>query len=188
MFLRVGIELVIVAAGTLDGGAGERVQRVADHLIAINMARHASVDFAFRYLHVPDEIPRAGGNEAEPQNAVRRVGKEGVAGNLFLHKPRVRFVFVERADDIVAVRPGVGPELVLVVSASVRVLHHIKPVPTPALAVARAGEQAIGQGCDRFVAIGFGRLVECRNLRRRRRQAGEIKGHAPDQRAVVRLG
>ena len=185
MLLRVRIEFVIVAARTLDGGTGESVERVAHHFIAINVARDAAVDLGFRNFNVPDEIPRAGGNEAKPKDAVGRAGKERIAGNLFLHKPGVRFVFVERTNNVIAIRPGVGPELVLVIPAGVGVLHHIEPVSAPAFAVARAGEQSIGQCGDGLIAIGFRRRFKRRDLRGRGRQAGEVKGHAPDQRAVI---
>ena len=187
MLLRVRIEFVIVAARALDGGTGERVERVAHHFIAINVARDAAVDLGFRNFNVPDEIPRAGGNEAKPKYAVGRAGEKRIAGNLFLHKPCVRFVFVERTNNVIAIRPGVGPELVLVVPAGVGVLHHIEPVSAPAFAVAWAGEQSIGQRGDGLIAIGFRRRFKRRDLRWRGRQAGEVKGHASDQRAVIRL-
>ena len=95
MLLRVRIEFVIVAARALDGGTGESVERVAHHFIAINVARDAAVDLGFRNFNVPDEIPRAGGNEAKPKDAVGRAGEERIAGNLFLHKPGVWFIFIE---------------------------------------------------------------------------------------------
>ena len=95
MLLRVRIEFVIVAARTLDGGTGEGIERVAHHFIAINVSRDAAVDLGFRNFNVPDEIPRAGGNEAKPENAVGCARKKRIAGNLFLHKPGVWFIFIE---------------------------------------------------------------------------------------------
>ena len=188
MLLRVGIEFVIVAARALDGGTGEGVERVAHHFIPINVAGDAAINLTLRYFDMPDKIPRTGGNEAKPKNAVGRAGEERIAGNLFLDEPRVRFVFVERTNNIIAIRPGVGPQLVLVVPAGVGVLHHIEPVPAPAFAVARAGEQSVGQCGDGLITIGFRRLFKRRNLRGSGRQAGEVEGHAPDQGEGIGLG
>ena len=58
-----------------------------------------------------------------------------IAGELLLHEAPIRLVLVERADHIVAVRPGVVAGFVLVVSMSLAVVNDIQPVPRPALAV-----------------------------------------------------
>ncbi len=74
-----------------------------------------------------------------------RAGEEHVAGDLLLHEPGVRLVRVERADDVVAVRPGVRPRLVLVVAVRLAVVDHVEPVPRPPLAVLRRREQLVDQ-------------------------------------------
>ena len=78
----------------------------------------------------------------------RRAGEEHVAGELLLDEPVVRLVGVERADDVVAVRPGVGPRLVLVVAVRLAVVDDVEPVPRPALAVVRA-RRAAGRPASR---------------------------------------
>src|SRR5439155_1016028 len=80
-------------------------------------------------------VPRTGGDEAGGGQAVHAVGEQHVAGDLLLHEAGVRLVGIEGANDVVAVRPGVGPRLVLVVAVRVAVMHHVEPVAGPALAV-----------------------------------------------------
>ena len=75
IFLTDRIKFVIVAASALDGGTGERIERVTQHFIAINVSCDAAVYLGFRNFNVPDEIPRAGGNEAKPKDAVGRAGE-----------------------------------------------------------------------------------------------------------------
>ena len=119
----------------------------------------------------------AGGDEG--LGIVRR---DFVAGELLLDELRVRLVAVERPDDVVAVAPGVRPIGVLLVAVGFGVAHQVEPVAGPALAVVRAGEQAIDQ-----LLVGVGRSVvhEGVHLLRRRRQADQVEGDAADERAAV---
>ncbi len=57
----------------------------------------------------------------------------------------VRLVGVEGADHVIAIGPGVGARLVLVVAVRFAVMHHVQPVPGPALAVLGRGQQPIDQ-------------------------------------------
>ena len=54
-----------------------------------------------------DEIPRTGGNESQRDDSVRFIGKQNVARQLFLNEARIRLVFIERADHVIAKGPGV---------------------------------------------------------------------------------
>ena len=145
VLLRDGIEFVIVALRAVDRGAAKGADRVCDHVVAIEVARDFAVGLCLRHLGVADVIPRPGGDEAERFDAVARAGEKRVASDLLLHETRVRFVFVEGANDVVAVRPCVRALLVLVVAVRVAVVDDIEPVPRPALAVARAGEELVHQ-------------------------------------------
>ena len=82
------------------------------------------------------------------------------------------------ADDVVAVAPGVGPDLVELVAVGVGVAGEVEPVPAPALAVVRRREQPVDH-----LLVGVGRLVveERVDLLRRRRQAGQVEGDAADE-------
>src|SRR5438067_11780669 len=92
-----------------------------------------------------DEIPRASRDEPGRNNPVGVACVEHVAGDLFLDKAIVALVVIERADDIIAVRPSVIAAFVLVVTMRVAVVDDVEPVPTPALAVARRGEEPVDQ-------------------------------------------
>ena len=125
-----------------------------------------------------------GGDEAERLDAVGRAGEEHVAGDLLLHEPGVGLVVVERADDVVAVGPGVRPRLVLVVAVRVAVVDDVEPVPRPALAVVRRREQPVDQ---LLVGVGVAVRDERVDLLRRRRQADQVEVQPADQRAAIRL-
>ena len=120
----------------------------------------------------------ANGEKAEGGKVlrIRLRGRQPVGGNLFENETVVRLVLIETADDIVAVGPGEGIKVVLVVAArlalGVAVARHVEPVPTPALAVMRRGEQPFHHLCKRVW-----RMVVDERLHffRRGRQADEVK-------------
>ena len=60
-------------------------------------------------------------------------------------EPVERHVVVERADDPVAIRPGIGPRRVHLVAVALGEAHDVEPVPPPALAVCGRGEQPIDE-------------------------------------------
>ena len=62
------------------------------------------------------------------------------------------------------------------------VAHQVEPVPGPAFAVVRRGEQPIDD-----LLVGAGRFVGQKgiDLGRRRRQADQVERHAAQQRALV---
>ena len=64
IFLRDRIELVIVAAGAVDGQAdeGDIVRR--HHVVAIEERAIVLVDRALAQFDMADEVPRPGGDEA----------------------------------------------------------------------------------------------------------------------------
>ena len=135
VLLRNGIELVIVAAGAADGGAGEGLHRGAHHVVAVDVANSLLFDGAFADFDLSDPVERACCDEAEGDDAVLRAGVEHVAGELLPHELRERLVLVKSANDVIAIRPGVGADLVLVVAVRVTVVNDIEPVPRPSLAV-----------------------------------------------------
>ena len=75
-------------------------------------------------------------------------GVERVAGQLFFDEAGVGLVVIEGADDVIAVGPGVGAELVLIVAMGIAVVDHVEPVAAPAFAIARGGEQTVGGAAD----------------------------------------
>ena len=184
VLLRDRVELVVVALGAVDREAHERADGVGDEVVAVEVPGDLAVDLRLGQLGVADEVPRPGGEEPERLDAVRRAGEQHVAGDLLLHEPRVRLVGVERADDVVAVRPGVRPRLVLVVAVRLAEVDDVEPVPRPPLAVVRRREQPV----DQLLVRVRGRVVdEGLDLVRRRRQADQVEVQPADQRAPVGL-
>src|SRR5262249_13414828 len=70
-------------------------------------------------------------------------GEEHVAGDLLLNESPIGLILVEGADDVIAVRPGVGAGLVLVVAVGVAVVDHVEPVSAPPLAAGRRGQPPV---------------------------------------------
>ena len=82
------------------------------------------------------------------------VGLELVAGELPADEPVVGHVVVERLDHEVAIAPGVRAVVVVLEAVGLGVADQVEPVPRPALAVVRAGEQPVDQP---LVGVGAGR-------------------------------
>ncbi len=129
-----------------------------------------------------DEIPRSRRNEARGDNPVRILWIQHVARDLFADESVIGFVGVERADDIVPVRPRIVPPLVLVVAVRVAIVDHIKPMPPPTFTVAGRIQQAIDQF---LVGIGVWIGHERVDLLRSRRQPVQVVRQPSDQRAPV---
>ena len=99
-----------------------------------------------------------------------RVGQE-VAGDLLEGEAVEGLVVVEALDDPVAVGPDVAG-VVAVVADRVGEPHHVEPADRHALAVVRAGQQAVDQA---LVGVGRGVLDERLDLLGRGRQAGQVE-------------
>ena len=112
------------------------------------------------------------------------LGGQQIAGDLFADELVVRLVAVEGVDDIVAIAPGVRIGQVARRAGRFAVAGHVEPVPAPAFAEARRGQQPID---DLLEGVGGVVLEERVDLLGRRRQAGQIEGHAADQRQPVRV-
>ena len=170
--LRDRIELVVVALGALDRDARERADRVGHHVVAVEVPGDLAVGLRLGHLTVADLIPRAGGDEPNRLLAVGCVRMEHVARHLLLDELRIGLVGVERPDHVIAIGPGVGPGLVLVVAVRVAVVDDVEPVPRPALAVPGRDEQPFD---ELFVGLRVGVGDEGLHLVGRGRQADEIE-------------
>ena len=107
-----------------------------------------------------------------------------VAGQLLDRELVERQVAVEGVDDPVAVLPD-RARGVDAVAVGVGVAGQVEPVPAPALAVVRRGEQPVDQP---LVGVGPGVGEEGLDLGGRRRQAEQVEAEPADQRRAVGLG
>jgi hypothetical protein len=168
------VELVIVAARAAHAEAEDRV---AGHVRDVVQDVAPLAPRVALVVLVDAQAQVAGGD-----GDLGVVGRDLVAGELLLEEAVVGLVVGERADDVVAVRPGVGAVAVLLVAVGFGVADEVQPVAAPALAVARVGEEALD-----LLLVGVGRrvLLERLELRRRGRQAVEVEAEPAQQRAAV---
>ena len=138
--LRDRVELVVVTAGALDGGAGEGLHHRRDHVVAVEVAADLSVDGVLANVAQRTLIPRAGGNEAQGHGCLRVVRIKHIPGDLLLHESSIGLVGVEGGDEIIAVGPGVRADAVLVVTVRFREMGCVHPMARPALAVTGRGQ------------------------------------------------
>ena len=169
--LRDGVELMIVAAGAVDGETLESAHHRRHHVIAVEHLSEAMVEGIFAHAHHQGLIPRPGGEKTECHRGLRVCGKQRIARHLLLHETGVCLVLVKSANHIVAIRPRIGSGVVVVIAMRVRIVRHIQPMPRPLFTVARRGQQARDQ---LFVSLHV--LVRDKGFHflRRRRQPGEV--------------
>ena len=111
-------------------------------------------------LRVEPKAPRnrevTGGRHPLSVTRARSSARENVARDLLTKKFVVGLVGVERVDDVIAIAPGVRHGIVGGLARRVRVTHEVEPVPSPALAVMRRGEQTFNdcrEGIRKRVAL-----------------------------------
>ena len=134
--LRNRIELVIVTPRTLRRQAGDVVDHVGDHVVAVKIPGDLPVQRVFADVLQRAFIPRSRGQESQRDRGLRIVGKQHVPRDLFLHEPAIRLVGVQRLDQVVAIRPGMLANPVLIVAMRLGEVGGVEPVPGPALAEA----------------------------------------------------
>jgi hypothetical protein len=156
--LRNRIELVVVAAGAVDGEALEGTHDRHHVVVAIEVLRHEMVDGVFADADHERVVPGASSEEAEGRNRLRLVGKENVAGHLLGDESTVGLVVVEGADHPVAVRPGVGAGVVVIVAVGVGVVGGVEPVAGEMFPVPRRGEELFDRTAGRAVDAACGTL------------------------------
>ena len=174
VFLRNGIVLVVVASCTGDGQAH---QAATDHIDAI-------VQNVVRIVHET----RADGQESHGSKRPAIITQRQVIGSqLFHQKAVVRQIFVERADDVVAIRPGPGVAFLFEehVSLVVGVAGHIQPITAPSFSVVWVFQQAVHQTRKRIKRpVGH----ECRDVLGSRRQTQQVEVGPPRERRFFGLG
>ncbi len=129
------IEFVIVAARAAERDPqhcrAHHVRHLGEHLIA------AAGDFLIAgVLAQRSQAVEAGGDQR-----FVFLGRNLIAGELFGDEAVVRLVIVERADDVVAIAPGVIAVRIVLEAIGFGEAHDVEPMLSPSLAVVRAGEQ-----------------------------------------------
>src|SRR5690606_31658015 len=137
--LRDRIELVIVAASTLHREAREIVERAGEHVVAIEIAGDLTVERVLTNVAERTFVPRTRREKAEGDRRLRIVWIQRVAGDLLADELAVGLIAVERGDQVVAIRPGVFANAILVVAMRLGEVSGIDPMPGPAFAVVRRG-------------------------------------------------
>ena len=107
---------------------------------------------------------------------------EKIAGQMFDQKLIVRDALVERTDEVVAVVPGVGDDVVALVPARLGVAHQVHPVPRPTFAEMRRGQQPV---YDAFAGAGSGVREKRLNVVATRRQSSDDEVNAAQPRALI---
>ena len=174
--LRDGIDLVIVAAGAIDGEAEEDLAGGGDEVVEAVVAG----EFAVGGFVVPDAEPIEAGSGDRFGVSVG----EFVAGELFAEEAVVGLVGIEGADHVIAVAPGVGFGIVAFVTVALGEAHEVEPVAAPLLAVSRGFEQTVDDG---FKGARGTVALEGGHFFGRRRETGEIVGRATEP-LVARRG
>ena len=135
----------------------------------------------FRIL-IADIVVRPSHEEAGADFHRGLAGCELVTGEVLDDEAIERFVFVQRANDIVAKRPRIISDQVSLKTLALAKQNDIEPMSPPPFAIARAGEKTIDKALVSVRRRICGKRI---NFVRRRRKPGEIEGSASDQRASI---
>ena len=87
-----------------------------------------------------NKVPRSRRQKPEAKDPILGIREETVSSNLLLYKPAIWFVLIERADNIITIRPRIWPQLVFIVATGIRILGHVQSVSGEALSIARRGK------------------------------------------------
>ena len=175
VLLQDRVELVVVAAGAVDGHAENAAADRGQHVVQIVVP-------ALRVVLLAEVDARAGAQEAGGDARLVRHVVQLVARDLLAQELVVRLVVVERVDDVVAVAPHVQADVVLLEPVGVGVARHVQPVAAPALAVVGRIEQLVDEPLP-GAALGVGQ--ERLHLLAGGRQADQVEIGAPQQRQAV---
>src|SRR3984957_20879286 len=142
----------MMALRALHHHARESPAGRCDHNVAIKVARNLAVYLGFWNFGVSDQVPGSRGDKSRGLDRVGTVGMKHVAGELFLHKLRVRLVPIESANNVIAIGPRIGPGLVFIIAMAIPIMNDIQPMPGPMFAVPWGSQKSIDQ---LFIASGI---------------------------------
>ena len=164
-----GVELVVVAARAGHGQAQESLRKDV-HLVVdpIGLILQGIDRGMGRLMQVPETGCQHRFIETDPR-MTSGVRKE-IARDVFLDEQVVGHVRVEGADEVVAVAPGMGDGVVLLMAIGVSEAHQIHPVTGPSFAEPRGGQQGIHHSGPRLE----------RGIRQKRRDLRWFRGQSDD--------
>ena len=164
-----------MTARTAESQAHESCPCRVDHVVKFVLPLHErQVD-----VRTFDEI-------VWPCDKVRRGFRsaDGISRDLFFQKLIIRFVIIERPNDVVAIRPCIRAFAVGFVAVGFRKPHKIQPVARPALTVVRIRKHS-------FHKLAVSLRIRIRDKRtdvfRSRRQAEHVEGDPSNQFCSGRL-
>ena len=132
-----GIELVIVAAGTMRGRTCEGRHDCGHDVIAIDVPTNLPIDRVLTNAGQRAFVPWPTRQQSQSRSQLQLIRIQGVGCDLLFDKSSVRFVSIERIDHVVAVWPGILARAVLVVAMRLGKVNQVEPVPCPAFAILR---------------------------------------------------
>ena len=171
-----GIELVVVAAGAVDGQSKKDGAGGAHHVVEFIGALIGGEDevFAFDLVHGTTDEESSGG-----------IFAGGVACDLLADESIEGEVLVEGADDVVAVGPCIFAHLIHFEAVALCEANDVEPVAGPAFAEVGGVEEMI----DKFVVGGGIRVGdEGVDFLRGGGQAGDVEGGSADEGSTVCFG
>ena len=169
------IELVIVTACALKRQAERSLADRRNHVVQVVVP-------VLRVVALTNLDSRTQAQERRGDAGIDGLAVHLVARQLLGEEDVVRLVLVESANDVIAIAPGIGAIVVVLVAVGVRIPRHIQPVASPAFAVVWRCEQLVDQ------PVPGARLVvsqERGQLARRGWQSEQIQIGAPHQRAAI---
>ena len=178
VFGRDGVELMVVAAGAVDGEAEKRASGRGDHVVERGRANHL-LGGGILIFHV---VIRTSHEEsaADLDRGVELA--EHVPGEVLAHELVEGLILVQRADDVVAERIEVIDDEVTFEPVAFAEADDVEPVAAPVFAIARRGQQAVDEGFGRLTGVGLMSGDEGVDLGLSGRQAGEVIAETTDQR------
>ena len=168
---RQRIKLVIMTTGALQCVAKKHLPDRVGHIIKEKLPRHR------RHRHAR-LLPGPHAQEAHRDEVLHIFCIQFIARNLLAHKLVVRLIRIKGANDIVAIAPGIRPLEVIGKTTTIRIAHHIQPMPPPLLTVMRGCQQPLN---ETLISIRFDIVHERFNLFRCRWQTSEIKSRSPNK-------
>ena len=164
VLLSYRIDLMVVAARTVDRQAQESLADGGQQIVELVVPRQQPV----RRFVVPDAQPvKAGRND---RIGTRR--RQFVARQLLADELIIRLVVVQRADDVIAISPGMRLDAVALEAVRLRETDQVEPVSRPTLAVVRRVQQVVDDLSESLRRIVRQKL---RDRFGRRRQSSQIE-------------